>query len=142
MKRADSFAAGAVGEEAVAAAIAPLTAEGWNILHDRVMPTGGNIDHIVIGPGSVVVLDAKAWNGALEVRNDRLYNSGWSQAKALEKLTAATLPPVIVRVIRPVVGEIVKAAVRESGVRAVSIAATSIARKSIPVPIEGPAWIA
>lgn len=88
MKRADSFAAGAVGEEAVAAAIAPLTAEGWNILHDRVMPTGGNIDHIVIGPGSVVVLDAKAWNGALEVRNDRLYNSGWSQAKALEKLTA------------------------------------------------------
>jgi len=88
MKRADSFAAGAVGEEAVAAAIAPLTAEGWNILHDRVMPTGGNIDHIVIGPGSVVVLDAKAWNGALEVRNDRLYNSGWLQAKALEKLTA------------------------------------------------------
>lgn len=87
-RRADSFAAGAAGEEAVAAAIAPLSAEGWNLLHDRVMPTGGNIDHVVVGPGSVIVLDAKAWNGKLEVRGDRLTNGGWSQARALEKLGA------------------------------------------------------
>jgi hypothetical protein len=88
MQRADNFAAGAAGEAAVAAAIAPLSAEGWNLLHDRVMPSGGNIDHVVVGPGSVIVLDAKAWNGRLEVRNDRLYNGAWSQARALEKLAA------------------------------------------------------
>lgn len=84
--RAANFEAGATGEEAVAAAIAPLSAEGWNLLHDRVMPSGGNIDHIVVGPGSVIVLDAKAWNGNLELRNGRLYNGGWSQGRALEKL--------------------------------------------------------
>jgi hypothetical protein len=87
-KVSENFAAGAAGEETVAAALAPLAAEGWFALHDRVMPTGGNIDHILVGPGSVIVLDAKAWNGKLEVRNGRLYNSGWSQTKALTHLAA------------------------------------------------------
>jgi hypothetical protein len=87
-KMSDNYAAGADGEEAVAAALAPLAAEGWFALHDRVMPTGGNIDHILVGPGAVIVLDAKAWNGQLEVRNGRLYNGNWSQAKALTKLAA------------------------------------------------------
>lgn len=87
-KVSESFAAGAEGEESVAAALSPLASEGWFALHDRVMPTGGNIDHILVGPGSVIVLDAKAWNGNLEVRNGRLYNSGWSQTKALTHLAA------------------------------------------------------
>ena len=65
-----------------------------------------------------------------------------SESRALENVTAATLPPVTVSVIRPVVGEIVSAVVRESPASAASIAATSIARKSAPVPEEGPAWIA
>ncbi len=86
--RAENFAAGAVGEQAVAAAIAPLSAEGWNLLHDRVMPSGGNIDHIIVGPGAVIVLDAKAWNGKLEVRGGRLYNGSWAQDRAIEKLVA------------------------------------------------------
>lgn len=85
---AERYGAGATGEEAVAAAVAPLTAEGWHVLHDRVMPTGGNIDHIIVGPGSVVVLDAKAWNGELSVRNGRLYNGSWHQDKALDRLAA------------------------------------------------------
>lgn len=85
---AENYSAGASGEEAVAEALAPLSAEGWYVLHDRVMLTGGNIDHIVAGPGSVIVLDAKAWNGQLEVRNGRLYNSGWSQTRALSRLAA------------------------------------------------------
>ena len=86
--RAANYAAGAAGEEAVAAAIAPLSAEGWNLLHDRTMPGGGNIDHIVVGPGSVIVLDAKAWNGELKVRSGRLFNGGWHQDRAIQKLAA------------------------------------------------------
>lgn len=87
-KVSEKFAAGAAGEEAVASALSPLASEGWFALHDRVMPTGGNIDHILVGPASVIVLDAKAWNGNLEVRNGRLYNGGWSQTKALTHLAA------------------------------------------------------
>lgn len=85
-RRAESFASGAEGEVAVAEALAPLAAAGWYVLSDRVNPAGGNIDHIVIGPGAVVVLDAKAWNSKLEVRNGRLYASGWNKARELEGL--------------------------------------------------------
>lgn len=87
-KMSNDFATGAEGEEQVARALAPLAAEGWFVLHDRVNPAGGNIDHIVVGPGAVIVLDAKAWKGELSVRDDRLYNGGWSQAKALSALSA------------------------------------------------------
>ena len=87
-KVSNDWAAGAAGEEAVAHALSPLSAEGWFMLHDRVVPTGGNIDHIVVGPGSVIVLDAKAWNGELSVRNGRLYNGTWNQDEALAKLAA------------------------------------------------------
>lgn len=87
MKEADSLAAGATAQDVVAVAIAPLGVEGWKILSDRVTPTGGNIDHIVIGPGSVIVVGAEAWNGMLGVGEDRLYEDGWSQATVLQKLT-------------------------------------------------------
>ena len=72
--------------EIVAKVLAPLSLSGWHALHDRVGPTGDNIDHIVIGPGSVIVLDAKSWNGRLEVRNGKLLNGGWSQTKAVTHL--------------------------------------------------------
>ena len=72
--------------ELVAKVLAPLSLSGWHALHDRVGPTGDNIDHIVIGPGSVIVLDAKSWNGRLEVRNGKLLNGGWSQTKSVTHL--------------------------------------------------------
>ena len=72
--------------EAVSKVLASLSLSGWHALHDRVSPTGVDIDHIVIGPGSVIVLDTKSWNGRLEVRDGRLLNGGWSQTKAVTHL--------------------------------------------------------
>src|SRR5882757_9847284 len=60
-KRAETFEAGSLGEAEVARALAPLTAEGWFLLHDRHLPAGGNVDHIAVGPSGVAVVDAKAW---------------------------------------------------------------------------------
>ncbi|MGB3411815.1 MAG: nuclease-related domain-containing protein [Microthrixaceae bacterium] len=85
-RAAENYAKGAEGEVAVANSLAPLIAAGWYVLNDRVMPTGGNIDHIVVGPGAVVVLDAKAWNGKLEIRDGKLYNSGWNKSDVIEHL--------------------------------------------------------
>ena len=79
---------GEAGEIAVARELALLGAAGWFVLHDRVMPSGGNIDHIVVGPGAVIVLDAKAWNGPIEIRNGRLYCGGWSRRRQVEHLAA------------------------------------------------------
>ena len=56
-KRAESFEAGGRGEAEVARVLAPLTAVGWFLLHDRDLPAGGNVDHIAVGPPGVAVID-------------------------------------------------------------------------------------
>lgn len=82
---ADTFAKGADGERTVAAALAPLTALGWYVLHDRVMVTGGNIDHIVIGPAGVIVIDTKAWKVA-SVVDGHLKCGSWKKDDVVDAL--------------------------------------------------------
>ena len=53
---------GAVGEISVARALRPLEARGYRIFHD-LSTASGNIDHVVIGPTGVFVLETKAWRG-------------------------------------------------------------------------------
>jgi len=76
-------------------------------LHDRCVPgTRGNIDHLVIAPAGLFVVDAKHYEGRLRIRtravsrtDNRLYvggrdcshlaeNMGW-QVKAVETLLAS-----------------------------------------------------
>ncbi len=53
---------GAAGERRTAAALRPLQREGWEVRHDLAGATG-NIDHVVIGPPGVFLLDSKNWSG-------------------------------------------------------------------------------
>jgi hypothetical protein len=63
-----AWATGARGEERLAAALAGL--DGVQVLHDRRVPgTRGNIDHVVLGPAGVFVVDAKAYKGPIQIRN-------------------------------------------------------------------------
>jgi len=63
-----AWAIGAWGEEKLAEALAGI--DGLQVLHDRRVPgTRGNIDHIVIAPAGVFVVDAKAYDGLIEIRN-------------------------------------------------------------------------
>src|SRR5690242_2400820 len=59
--------AGIAGEEKVAALLADLTRPDWWVLHDRRKGprSPANINHIVIGPTGVHVIDAKNWSGKL-----------------------------------------------------------------------------
>lgn len=87
--RANAFERGSDGEREVAEAVAPLSARGWFILHDRLAPRGGNVDHLLVGPGGVVVLDAKAWSGTLSVsENGRLQRNGRDAHKAIDSMNA------------------------------------------------------
>src|SRR3954452_1644252 len=69
-QRRQAWEAGVVGEERVASLLAQLP-PGWRVLHDRRKAPGSpaNIDHIVIGPTGVHVLDAKNWSGRLWIGN-------------------------------------------------------------------------
>jgi len=75
-----AWARGSKGEAKLAAALSDVP--HVRALHDRSVPgTRGNIDHIVIGPGGVFVVDAKRYQGLIRIRDiggffkraDRLY---------------------------------------------------------------------
>jgi hypothetical protein len=57
---------GAIGECRTARLLSALERRGWAVLHDLAIPgTHANIDHLVIGPGGVVVIDTKQYRGRL-----------------------------------------------------------------------------
>ena len=98
-----AWAQGALGERKLAEALAGVP--DIVVLHDRKVPgTRRNIDHLVIAPGGLFVVDAKRYKGRLQIRDKgglfrtdkRLYvggrdcshladNMGW-QVKAVETL--------------------------------------------------------
>jgi Nuclease-related domain len=62
---------GAAGERRTARLLAPLERRGWAVLHDLAIPgSAANIDHLVIGPGGVAVIDSKQYRGHLRVDRD------------------------------------------------------------------------
>ena len=83
---------GAAGEVAVATALAALPA-GWIVLHDLAWPgrPRANLDHVVVGPGGVFVVDAKNWAGRIEIRDEVLMQNGRSREDAVSSATAATI---------------------------------------------------
>ncbi|HEU4899118.1 MAG TPA: nuclease-related domain-containing protein [Actinomycetota bacterium] len=76
---------GAVGERRTARLLGPLERQGWAVLHDLALPgSRANIDHLVIGPGGVLVIDSKQYRGRLRLDSSgRLWHGGYPLAPAL-----------------------------------------------------------
>lgn len=82
-----AWATGADGEERTAAALEPLVADGFRILHDRRIPgSRANIDHIVIGPPGVFVIETKSFSGKLEIRGSDVYVAGRRRTAMLDEV--------------------------------------------------------
>src|SRR5260370_8573716 len=63
-----AWAPGASGEAKLAETLAAMP--NLRVLNDRRVPgTRGNIDHLVIAPAGVFVVDAKNYRGMIEVRD-------------------------------------------------------------------------
>jgi hypothetical protein len=59
---------GGAGERRTARLLGPLDRQGWAVLHDLAVPgSRANIDHLVIGPGGVFVIDSKQYRGRLQL---------------------------------------------------------------------------
>ncbi|NYG05774.1 hypothetical protein BJ986_000261 [Phycicoccus badiiscoriae] len=72
---AAAWAAGAAGERRVAAELSNLR-EAWTVLHDRLLRPGqseANLDHVVVGPGGMFLIDAKNWRGNVTEYEGGLY---------------------------------------------------------------------
>ncbi len=110
-----AWARGALGEEELAESRAGVP--GVRVLHDRSVPgTSGNIDHLVVAPAGVFVVDAKHYEGLIRIRDRgglfrtdlRLYvgrrdcselaeNMGWQVAaveRALQSAALEVMPPI------------------------------------------------
>src|SRR6266511_2259047 len=59
---------GAIGERRTARLLTRLERHGWAVLHDLAVPgSRANIDHLLIGPGGVFVVDSKLYTGKLHL---------------------------------------------------------------------------
>jgi Nuclease-related domain len=76
---------GAVGERRTARLLSPLERQGWAVLHDLAVPgSRANIDHLVVGPGGVFVIDSKQYRGRLQLDGaGRLWHGRYPLAPVL-----------------------------------------------------------
>jgi hypothetical protein len=80
---------GAVGERRTARLLGQLERHGWVVLHDLAVPRSrANIDHLVIGPGGVFVMDSKHYRGRLELDpSGGLWHSRYPLAPTLQAVS-------------------------------------------------------
>lgn len=92
-RMAEMYERGQVGEEATAAVLAQLPPGDWAVLHDLHWPgrTFANVDHVVIGPSGVFVIDSKNWSGEVRVRDDVLRQNGRKRETAVAGAAEAAL---------------------------------------------------
>jgi len=94
--------AGLTGERLVGALLDGLGDAGWVALHDLRWPgrRRANLDHVLVGPGGVVVVDTKNWSAPVAVRLDGVLQVGTTprstasrDAATMTTAVAAVLPP-------------------------------------------------
>jgi hypothetical protein len=76
---------GAAGERRTAHLLAALERDGWAVLHDLAVPgSRASLDHLVIGPGGVFVIDSKQYRGRLQLDpTGRLWHGRYPLAPTL-----------------------------------------------------------
>lgn len=90
-----------MGERATAVTLHGLVDVGWPVLHDRALPNGNvNVDHLLVGPGGVFVLDAKMWTGHLHWDGEQLWDGDWPTGR--EMATARWETDQVIAALSPV----------------------------------------
>ena len=95
------WAKGAEGERRLGHGLEALAAENLVVLHDRRIPgSTANIDHLVVGPNGIYVIDAKRYSGRVELRSsgtmfrpgpNKLYVGGRDKSKLVDGMTKQIL---------------------------------------------------
>lgn len=77
--------------EATAHALGSLPAGMWAVIHDAAWPDRAlaTIDHVVIGPQGVFVIDSKDWTGRITVEGGTLRQDGIALSSTVPDATTA-----------------------------------------------------
>jgi hypothetical protein len=80
---------GAAGEQRTARLLSPLERQGWVILHDLAIPgSRANLDHLMIGPSGVFVVDSKQYRGRLRLDpSGRLWHGRYPLASTVQAVS-------------------------------------------------------
>ncbi|MHC6591442.1 NERD domain-containing protein [Arthrobacter sp. C152] len=103
--------AGAVDGRVVADKLSELVPRGWYVLHDVHWPgrPKASLDHVLVGPGGVVVVAAKNWTGEVRVASGVLWQGRYARTQAVEgalaqcAAVASVLNPPHRRLVRPLI---------------------------------------
>ncbi|WP_461188725.1 NERD domain-containing protein [Arthrobacter sp. Z4-13] len=103
--------ADAIGGRVVAEKLSELVPRGWYVLHDVHWPgrPKANLDHVLVGPGGVVVVDAKNWTGEVRVSSGVLWQGRYARTQAVEgalaqcAAVASVMAPPHRRLVRPLI---------------------------------------
>jgi hypothetical protein len=88
-KKRQPIKLGCDGERAVRRRLEQLLPENITTLHDIVV-RNTQIDHLVIGPGGIIVIETKNWSGKCHVRR---YDSHWAVESARTSLSSERPSP-------------------------------------------------
>jgi len=90
-RRLANFLKGAKGEEWVAHELSFLSSE-YTVFNGLHLGTGKqNLDHVIVGPSGVFVVETKNWKGSVEFKNGRLFAGGREPSRPpLRQVKAAT----------------------------------------------------
>ena len=98
-----AWRSGALGEERTAKALSELEAEGFVVLHDRRKAgSSANIDHVVVGPTGVFIVETKSYSGPLSIQGDDVYVGGRRRTDIVHQ---AKTEAEVVRTILEIAGE-------------------------------------
>jgi hypothetical protein len=88
---ADHWELGDLGERVVGGRLELLRAEGWYVVHDVRWPgrPRANLDHVVVGPPGVLVVDAKNWSGSVTLEGGRLRQNGHPRDREVQAVADA-----------------------------------------------------
>jgi hypothetical protein len=78
---------GARGERLTARVLNPRSGDGWYVLHDLGVPgSPANIDHVVVTPAGVFVVDSKDWTGRVSDGKGTIWVGKYPKRRELETL--------------------------------------------------------
>jgi hypothetical protein len=103
--------AGADCSAVVAERLGELVPRGWYVLNDVHWPgrPKASLDHVLVGPGGVVVVDSKNWTGEVRVASGVLWQGRYARTQAVEGALAqcaavtSVVAPAHRRLVRPLI---------------------------------------
>jgi hypothetical protein len=106
-EQARSWQRGAQGERRTARLLDRLTRDGYVVFHDLAAPdSDANVDHLVVGPSGVFVIDSKQWTGGVHqgadglawhnhYRLDRTLETVRWEAQAISRILGTRATPLL-----------------------------------------------